>query len=250
MIVKIGNFFFRYRNGLFPLAYLVLFLKSPQLLRSPLLAAGVGLLVAGLGQLLRAVTIGSEYIPRGGKNREVHARKVVQNGIYAHCRNPLYLGNLLILLGLGLAANSVLFLAMVFPFFLFAYWTIIAAEEKYLLANFGDEFAAYLARVNRLIPNLSGLGDSMSETTFSWRRFIKAEYGPTYIWLAGMILVQIKNLWHADNYGPGSPLVWGLWAALSLITLAYFVARYLKKTDRLKKPKRASPSPSPAFRVQ
>ena len=60
MIVKIGNFFFRYRNGLFPLAYLVLFLKSPQLLRSPLLAAGVGLLVAGLGQLLRAVTIGSD----------------------------------------------------------------------------------------------------------------------------------------------------------------------------------------------
>ena len=42
----------------------------------------------------------------------------------------------------------------------------------------------------------------------------------------------------------------GLWAALGLITLAYFVARYLKKTDRLKKPKRASPSPSPAVRVQ
>ena len=109
MLVKIGNFFFRYRNGLFPIAYLVLFLKSPHLLSSPLLAAVVGLLVAGLGQLVRAITIGAEYIPRGGKNRKVHARKVVQDGIYAHFRNPLYLGNLLILLGLGLASNSVLF---------------------------------------------------------------------------------------------------------------------------------------------
>lgn len=236
MIVQIGHFFFRYRNGLFPLAYLVLFLKSPRLLPSPLLAAVVGLLVAGLGQLLRAITIGSEYIPRGGKNREVHARKVVQDGIYAHCRNPLYLGNLLILLGLGLASNSLLFLGVVFPFFLFAYRAIIAAEEEYLLANFGDEFAAYCARVNRLIPNLSGIRESLMQATFRWRRFIKAEYGPTYIWLAAMILVLLKNLWLADDHRLGSPLVLALWTALGLATLAYAVARYLKRTGRLKEP--------------
>jgi protein-S-isoprenylcysteine O-methyltransferase Ste14 len=239
MIVRIGHFLFRYRNGLFPLAYLVLFLKSPRLLASPLLAALAGVLVAGSGQLLRAVTIGSDYIPRGGKNRQVHAKYLVQNGIYAHCRNPLYLGNLLILLGLGLASNSVLFLGLVFPLFPFAYRAIIAAEEEYLRDKFGDEFTGYCTRVNRLIPRLSGLRQSLADTTFSWRRFISAEYGPTYIWLAAMVLVLLKNLWLAGDYRSSSPLVQALWTALVLVTLAYGVARYLKKTGRLKEPARA-----------
>jgi protein-S-isoprenylcysteine O-methyltransferase Ste14 len=233
MIIRIGHFFFRYRNGLFPLAYVVLFFKSPRLLASPLLAAVAGVLMAGSGQLLRAVTIGSEYIPRGGENRQVHAEKLVQDGIYAHCRNPLYLGNLLILLGLGLASNSLLFLGAVFPFFLFAYRAIVAAEEEYLRTKFGDEFVAYCARVNRLIPNLSGIRESLADTTFRGRRFVSAEYGPTYIWLAAMGLVLLNNLWLAGDYRSGSLLVWALWTALGLVTLAYAVARYLKKTGRL-----------------
>src|SRR6266487_2867390 len=132
MMIRIGNFFFHYRNALFPLAYLLLFLDGPRIITDYRLAVASGLIVALAGQGLRAVTIGLEYIIRGGRNRQVYAEKLVQGGVFAHCRNPLYVGNLLVLLGLGIVSNSRFFLALGIPFFLFAYWAIITAEENYL----------------------------------------------------------------------------------------------------------------------
>src|SRR4026208_1568347 len=98
MIVRIGNFLFHYRNGLFPAAYLLLVFPSRALFENYRLALALGFFIAFAGQLIRALTIGLEYIVRGGRNRQVYADKLVQGGVFAHCRNPLYLGNYLILL--------------------------------------------------------------------------------------------------------------------------------------------------------
>src|SRR5437773_7797155 len=102
MMVRIGNFLFRYRNGIFPAVLVLLFVNSPKLFPLDTVAVVLGLAVALTGQLLRAVTIGLAYIIRGGKKREVYAEALVQGGVFAHCRNPLYVGNLLVVLGLGL----------------------------------------------------------------------------------------------------------------------------------------------------
>ena len=234
MMIRIGNFFFHYRNALFPVAYLLLFLNGPEIIDDYRLAVAGGLIVALAGQGLRAVTIGLEYIIRGGRNRQVYAEKLVQGGIFAHCRNPLYVGNFLVILGLGIACNSRLFLAFGIPFFLFAYWAIIAAEENFLRSKFGDEFAAYCARVNRFVPNFSGLGSTLQSMQFNWRRLISAEYGSTYAWLAAIILLTLKNLWTNEDYQRRQGMVWVLWSLLLLVTVAYGIARYLKKSGALK----------------
>src|SRR6266498_2859568 len=234
MMIRIGNFFFHYRNALFPVAYLLLFLNGPEIIDDYRLAVAGGLIVALAGQGLRAVTIGLEYIIRGGRNRQVYAEKLVQGGIFAHCRNPLYVGNFLMLMGVGLASNSILFLSVAIPFFTFSYWAIIAAEENYLRNKFGQEFDEYCARVNRLIPNFTGLGQTLTWTRFNWPRLVTAEYGSTFIWLAATILVTLKNVWLNGEYDHGRPLVWSLWALFIAVTLAYGVARFLKKSGRLK----------------
>src|SRR6266487_1941358 len=234
MMIRIGNFFFHYRNALFPLAYLLLFLDGPRIIADYRLAVAGGLIVALAGQGLRAVTIGLDYIIRGGRNRQVYAEKLVQGGIFAHCRNPLYVGNILIIFGLGIASNSSLFLAVGIPFFLFAYWAIIAAEENFLRSKFGDEFAAYCARVNRLVPNFSGLGSTLQSMQFNWRRLISAEYGSTYAWLAAIILLTLKHLWTNEDYQRRQGMAWVLWSLLLLVTVAYGIARYLKKSGALK----------------
>jgi protein-S-isoprenylcysteine O-methyltransferase Ste14 len=234
MMIRIGNFFFHYRNALFPLAYVLLFLNGPGLFPDYWIAVTLGLIVALAGQALRALTIGLEYIIRGGRNRQVYAEKLVQGGIFAHCRNPLYVGNFLIILGLGIASNSRLFLAIGIPFFLFAYWAIIAAEESFLRGKFGDEFAAYCARVNRIVPRFSGLGTTLQGMQFNWRRLISAEYGSTYAWLTAAILLTLKHLWTHGDYRSRLGVVWTLWAFLLFATVAYGIARYLKKSGALR----------------
>ena len=233
MMVAIGNFVFHYRNGLFPLIYGLALFKSHPLFGDFRLAALIGFVVALTGQLLRAITIGLEYIKRGGRNRQVYADNLVQGGVFAHCRNPLYLGNFVIIVGIGIVANSRLFLAIGVPLFALAYAAIIAAEENYLRAKFGEEFQQYCARVNRLIPNFSGFGQTFSGMHFNWRRLITAEYGSTFIWTAAIPLLTLRNIWWEGQYDIRKPLVWSLWSCFGFATLAYATARFLKKSGAL-----------------
>ena len=95
-----GFLIFRVRNFIFPILYLTLFMPSAPIGGSyAQTIAGIILLVFGIW--IRSVTIGLEYIIRGGRNRQIHASLLVTGGIYASCRNPMYLGNLAILAGFG-----------------------------------------------------------------------------------------------------------------------------------------------------
>jgi len=240
-MIKLGNFFFHYRNGLFPLAYALLFVPSPPLLNDYHIAAVAGLLIAATGQLIRAVTVGLDYIVRGGRDRQVYADRLVVGGIFAHCRNPLYVGNYLLLLGVGLASNSLLFFCIAVPFFTLVYWAIIAAEENFLRNKFGSEFDDYCKRVNRIWPRLSGLRETLASMRFNWRRLVTAEYGSAYIWMAAIILVQFKNLWLRGQIQNSQPLVIWLCSLFGVVTVAYGIARYLKKSGALQ-PDRAATS--------
>lgn len=236
MLVRIGNFFFHYRNGLFPLFYVLIFINGPVAFSDAPLALIIGVLIAATGQGLRAWTVGLDYIVRGGRNRRVYADHLVQGGLFAHCRNPLYVGNYLILVGVGVASNSLLFLAIALPFFLFAYRAIIAAEEAFLFGKFGEEFTKYCSRVNRVLPNFSGLGKSLEGMHFNWRRLISAEYGSAALWMAAVILVCLKNLWFSGQYDLHRAPTQALWSAAAVLAFAYGVARFLKKSGKLETP--------------
>ena len=74
---------------------------------------------------------------------------LVTAGIYRVTRNPMYLGMFLMLLGAAFLLQRLL--GFVFPF-LFG-WIVsrrfIEPEEERLLAAYGDEYEAYLARTRR-----------------------------------------------------------------------------------------------------
>lgn len=236
MMIAIGNFFFHFRNGLFPLFYLLLFVPGPPIVADYRLALLLGLAVALTGQSLRAITIGLDYIKRGGRNRQVYAQRLVSGGLFAHCRNPLYVGNFTILLGVGVASNSLLFLGVAIPFFAFAYWAIIAAEENYLRGKFGAEYDEYCARVNRLLPRFTGLAATLAGMRFNWRRLISAEYGATFIWTAAIVLVTAKNAWLLHGNALDWRLVWALAGALLVLFGLYLAARLAKKSGALAEP--------------
>ena len=150
-IIKIGNWIFSYRNFLFPFLYLFLFIPSENVFETNWLASFTGLLLIISGVGIRISTIGLEYIVRGGLKRKIYAEELVTGGIYKICRNPMYLGNLLILAGFGIFANSLLFIAVIFPAYIFIYWMVVQAEEIYLQNKFGKKYESYKKQVPSLI---------------------------------------------------------------------------------------------------
>lgn len=239
-MIKIGNFFFRYRNWLFIILYLLLFLPSPPLFSESVFGAGyywwpiiIGLVITISGQAIRGATIGLAYIIRGGKEGKVYAEELVTTGIFNHCRNPLYVGNILMLLGVGVLSNSLLYVAVIMPLFLIIYQAIVLAEENFLRNKFGTSFDAYCSRVNRWVPSLKGISSTFSSMTFKWKRWILKEYNTQYIWLTGIVLILLLKYPQLTDYNEHKRNVL-LAIILPLLLVMYVLVRYLKKSGKWK----------------
>ena len=227
-VAALGNFLFRHRNKLFPVFYVLLFVPSPRLTGNLMTIMVSGFMISAMGQVVRIAAIGLKYIIRGGRKRRVYAEALVTDGIFAHLRNPLYLGNILILVGLGVMANSLLFNLVVSPLFIFMYAAIIRAEENFLGKKFGEVYHRYITDVNRWLPRLSGLRETFESMEFRWKRVLIREYTTTYIWLSGTVLVTMRNLAQSpDNSFYRDHWQWGGYALGGLLTI-YLVIRTLK----------------------
>jgi len=236
MIVGLGNFLFKYRNLVFPLLFVLLVLGTEPFLGNRQTEKWIyvtGFVIALSGQIIRALTIGLAYIVRGGRDKKVYAKTLVKDGIFAHCRNPLYLGNILIVSGLGVVADSTVFYFIGIPFFVLSYMAIIKAEESYLSGKFGEEYREYCGRVNSLIPDLSGIRTTLESMTFNWRRLLVKEYGTTYAWITVMILLIVKNQYVHYGHEVSRPVLWIASSSFIAVTIFYALVRYLKKTERL-----------------
>lgn len=109
-----------------------------------LAVAVAGLAVCGVGvaSFRRAGTTVSPLTPEASSS-------LVQSGIYAHTRNPMYLGFALILAGWSLFLSNLAAIAVVPIFVLWLDRYQIVPEERALAARFGGEFAQYVSRVRR-----------------------------------------------------------------------------------------------------
>ncbi len=77
-------------------------------------------------------------------------------GPYKYVRNPLYLGNLLIGMGMCIAINEWYAYALFVVSYAIVYSIVIPHEGRFLQDRFGDVYAEYKARTGRLIPRLKG----------------------------------------------------------------------------------------------
>lgn len=89
----------------------------------------------------------------GGRKRKT----VVREGPYSICRNPLYLGSLLLALSSGLFLQSVTFTIGACLMAIGYMVVTVPVEERFLLARLGQEYEAYCRSVPRYLPRLSAL---------------------------------------------------------------------------------------------
>lgn len=107
-----------------------------------LVALGLGLIIAAIREMRRHRTTPiPHHVPS----------TLVTTGVFGLSRNPIYLGDALILTGLILRWDAVLSLVLV-PVFV---WLIgarfVAAEEARCAVAFGEAFRAYKSRTRRWI---------------------------------------------------------------------------------------------------
>jgi protein-S-isoprenylcysteine O-methyltransferase Ste14 len=198
LLIRCGNFLFRYRNVVFPLVIIpVIVIVTPlspgedfeldRWIDLPMLAVGV------IGEALRVLVVGYDYIKRGGVDKRVFAERLVTRGVFAHSRNPLYVGNALILLSLLLMADNLWGYVIGGPFFVLSYVALVAAEEDYLRHKFGAEYEDYCRQVNRWIPNFADFRKSIEGMAFDWRRVIVKEYSSVFCWILGILAIELNE---------------------------------------------------------
>jgi len=196
LMIRIGNFLFRYRNRLFPVLILAIFSFAPpptEIFRQEFLEGFkdiIALALAISGLAVRAVVIGYAYIKRGGLKKQVYADHLVTEGMFSLCRNPLYFGNVLIYIGVFLMHGNPVVLLTGTALYLFIYQCIIYAEEAYLGTKFGSSYADYCNTVPRWIPRVRHFHRATEGMAFNMKLVIIKDYATIATTVIALVLTE------------------------------------------------------------
>jgi hypothetical protein len=122
------------------------------------------------------------------------------SGPYAVVRHPLYLGSMVVAVGLVLAANSWAAAALVGAYVALFYSLTVRREDEKLARRYGRTFDEYTARVSRVWPR--ALRDGVRTWRFSWRLY---RYNGEFQSAVG-VLAALGVLWlrmHGVHASPG-----------------------------------------------
>ena len=144
--------------------------------------------VAALGVFARAMASGHVK-----KNQEL-----ATTGPYAYCRNPLYLGSIVIAIGFAIAARDVWVAVGILVLFTAIYVPVIRSEEAFLRERFAS-YDDYARRVPRLLPRtlwMSGLTAGFSRELYLQHREYNALIGAAAM-LAALV---VKTFWFSHPW--------------------------------------------------
>ncbi len=136
-------------SGLLVGGFVSWFFPSPFVPTTFSVVAGVLFILAGLG------VIAAAFVKMRRAQTNVEPWKpttaIVTGGVYGISRNPIYLGMILIYLGVSFLFNSFWFLPLLALVLFLMHYGVILREEMYLERKFGGEYLNYKNRVRRWI---------------------------------------------------------------------------------------------------
>ncbi len=140
---------FKYRSYT-PIPFLILMVAFQN---ASIISIGIGFAVALLGEFFRLWGVsyaGSETRTTNG----VGGTFLVVSGAFSYLRNPLYLGNMLMYVGIGIMSMALFPYLQIIAllFFFWQYTVIIKEEEDFLRTKYGKSYEDYCAAVPKLIP--------------------------------------------------------------------------------------------------
>jgi len=114
-----------------------------------------------------------------------HFRKgwLLTTGPYAIVRHPLYLGSLLVVVGVLFQLNDWVNWVVVLPVFTIFYGAAIIYEERALSKRFGREWEIYRAKVPAVIPSLRNWPLPRPSVKWSWKFYLATTEVKATLWL-------------------------------------------------------------------
>lgn len=154
----------------------------------------IGFVILALGEFFRLWGVsyaGSETRTTNG----VGGTYLVVSGAYAHLRNPLYMGNMLMYLGVGIMSMALFpYLQLIaLAFFYWQYAVIIKEEEKFLRGKYGLSYENYCASVPRLIPKLTRFKNpGIEQPSFNLQAGLRSERRTSQAIVLIVLLIIIR----------------------------------------------------------
>jgi protein-S-isoprenylcysteine O-methyltransferase Ste14 len=184
-----------------------------------------GIAAIVFGQLLRVCGRGH----KAASSRQ--GGRLVQDGPYAIVRNPMYLGILLIGLGIVMAVFR-WWVALVFAgIFILRYVVLMRSEERKLTGFFGAEYAQYCRRVPRLFPRITSCVPNTILAALPLKvEWIKKEIGTM---LAALFPVIAIDMWNdIGAYGSRVVLAESIGVIAIIGAYAIFFRTLIRRTSR------------------
>jgi len=186
---------------------------------------GICVIVSLFGLGIRVFTIG--YTPKGTSGRNT-SRQIADSlnttGMYSIVRNPLYLGNFF--MWLGLASFSYLWwvVLLYISVFVLYYERIVFAEEAYLSKKFGDQYLEWANVTSVFIPRFSRY--KKADMAFSLKNVLKREYNGFFVVvLFGFIMELVGELFSETAFD----MDFGWIVLLCISFVIWVVLRSLKR---------------------
>jgi protein-S-isoprenylcysteine O-methyltransferase Ste14 len=167
--IRLGGALFRVRSWT-PVPLLVGALAVARPAAGTLIA---GLALAVVGEAIRMAAVA--HIGARSRTRGDGVGPLVTHGPFAHCRNPLYLGNLLMAAGLALGTGVPALAALTVVLVGAQYRAIVAWEERQLVGAHGEAYRAYCAAVPRFLPWRAPPSTVVPGLRAPWTRVLRAE---------------------------------------------------------------------------
>jgi protein-S-isoprenylcysteine O-methyltransferase Ste14 len=227
----VGHWLFRWRSYL-PLVSVVLLFWGLAYFDYPLgshlldqIWELMCLAISFLGLAVRVSTIGFAASRTSGRNTAHQmAESLNVTGMYSIVRNPLYLGNFLMALGV-VAFLRIWWIPLTYVMlFALYYERIIFAEEMFLRRKFGQEYLNWALKTPAFFPRFSLW--KAPNRQFAWRKVLRREYHGVIAIIASMFVLEA-----AGDVSSGHAFhVDAMWQALlPVCVLGYAVLRFLHK---------------------
>ena len=145
-------------------------------LEKDILVWSTGLFLVTMGESIRLWTL--RYIGKCSRTRKRKCKLLIKEGPYSFSLNPLYCGNLLILLGFTILSELMWLIPIGMFLFCLQYSCIVKWEESILLEDFPSDAERYFKSVPRWLPKWHTMRNHSRipfKSNYSWSNALQRE---------------------------------------------------------------------------